>query len=334
MTSMPDQASALRRLARDSAPLRETTPATPSSSHPGQSPRTSHAHTETIRRAPAGSRASVISVTSGKGGVGKSNVAVNLACRFASAGKRVLLIDADLGLANADVLCNVEVPFNLSHVISGRKSVRDIIVRTPAGFDLVGGASGLSRMADLDEAGRRVIFQALTELERSADVVLVDTGAGISTNVLSFCRAADHVLVVTTPEPTAVTDAYAMIKSITSPSSQSAKVASTPTLSDRRISLLVNQVASVTEARAVYERVARVARQFLSMNVLDAGHVIMDEEMTRAVRRRTPLILHAPNSPASRCLAQLALRLEPDMVPDNTRGFFGKLFRRSKGKGN
>src|SRR5687767_7129518 len=155
-------------------------------------------------------RANVIAVTSGKGGVGKSNVAVNLAVTLSAAGKRVVLLDADLGLANADVLCNIDLPHNLSHVIARKKQLHQVMVNAPGGFSLIGGASGLARMADLADADRQRIIDALAELEEKADVILIDTGAGISPSVLAFNRAADHVLVVRMPEPTAFTDAYAV----------------------------------------------------------------------------------------------------------------------------
>ncbi len=182
-------------------------------------------------------RASVIAITSGKGGVGKSNIAVNLAIKFAKAGKDVVLLDADLGLANADVLCNVDLAANLSHVIARKRELRDVLTLAPGGFRLIGGASGLARMADLSDDDRQRLVTALVELEEQTDVILIDTGAGISPNVLSFTRAADQVLVITTPEPTAITDAYAVIKVVSRESN------------DRRISLLVNQVQSSIEGR-------------------------------------------------------------------------------------
>src|SRR5205814_7227981 len=182
--------------------------------------------------AEARARASVIAITSGKGGVGKSNIAVNLAIKLAEAGKHVVLLDADLGLANADVLCNIEVPFNLAHVIGRKKELKEVMVRAPGGFHLIGGASGLARMADLTDFDRQRLVDALGELEQQCDIILIDTGAGISPNVLSFTRAADHVLVVTTPEPTAITDAYAVVKVISRDGCE------------RRLSLLVNQTRS------------------------------------------------------------------------------------------
>ena len=261
-------------------------------------------------------RAHVIAVTSGKGGVGKSNVAVNLAIQFASAGKEVVLLDADLGLANADVLCNVELPFNLAHVIARKKELRDVMVKAPGGFRLIGGASGLARMADLSDADRQRLVDALAGIELEADIMVIDTGAGISPNVLSFTRAADHVLVVTTPEPTAITDAYAVIKVISKDEG------------DRQVSLLVNQVRSPVEARIVHERIAKVARQFLNVSVLDAGYISLDEAVVAAVRRRVPFVLSAPRSPASVCLAHLAVRLEHGVAASlEPSGFFQRMSR-------
>jgi len=252
--------------------------------------------------------------------VGKSNIAVNLAIRCAAAGKRVVLLDADLGLANADVLCNIDLPWNLSHVISRRKTLREVLVRAPGGFHLIGGASGLARMADLSDADRMGLISALGELEEQADVLIIDTGAGISPNVLAFTRAADHVLVVTTPEPTAITDAYAVVKVLSREGGE------------RRMSLLVNQVRSAAEGRGVHERIARVARQFLGVSLLDAGCVFADPAVSTAVRSRRPFVLGNPRCPASCGIAQLAMRLEHGVRHEtDSGGFFnrmGRWFRR------
>lgn len=274
-------------------------------------------------------RASVIAVTSGKGGVGKSNVAVNLAIKLASAGKQVVLLDADLGLANADVLCNVDLPHNLAAVIARRKELSEVMVKAPGGFSLIGGASGLARMADLSDADRQRIVRALAELEERADVILIDTGAGISPNVLSFTRAADHVLVVTTPEPTAITDAYAVIKVLHR--DNGAPAPALPNASDgaeRRVSLLVNQVRTPAEARVVHDRIAKVARQFLGVSVYDGGYVLADEAVGAAVRARVPFVLSNPRSPASHCISQLAMRLEQGVVAASGAGIGDGFFNR------
>ena len=267
----------------------------------------------------AGRRASVIAVTSGKGGVGKSNVAVNLAIQFASAGKAVVLLDADLGLANADVLCNVDLPSNLSHVIARRKELHEVLVEVPGGFKMIGGASGLARMADLSDDDRQRLVDALAELEQNYDVILIDTGAGISPNVLSFTRAADHVLIVTTPEPTAITDAYAVVKVLSRDGGE------------RRVSLLVNQVRTQNEAKVVHGRIAQVAKQFLGVSVLDAGHVVSDEAVPQAVRRRVPFVIGSPRCAAAQCVAQLAMRLQQGVggaaAGDNNAGFFTRMGR-------
>jgi flagellar biosynthesis protein FlhG len=263
-------------------------------------------------------RATVIAVTSGKGGVGKSNIAVNLAIKLATAGKRVVLLDADLGLANADVLCNIDLPSNLSHVISQKRELADVMVDGPGGFKLIGGASGLARMADLTDFDRQRLVSALAELEVRNDIILIDTGAGISPNVLSFTRCADQVLVVTTPEPTAITDAYAVIKVISREPHQ------------RPLSLLVNQVRVQGEGQLVYERIAKVARQFLRVHVMDAGFIPADPEVPASVRRRTPFLLANPRCPASLYISQLAMRLERGVAPNVAvpgGGFFNRMSR-------
>jgi flagellar biosynthesis protein FlhG len=254
-------------------------------------------------------------VTSGKGGVGKSNVYVNLAVKFASRGKEVVLLDADLGLANADVLCNIDLPCNLSHVIARRKTLMEVMVRAPGGFGLIGGASGLARMADLTDYDRQRVVDSLADLEDQTDLILIDTGAGISPNVLSFTRAADHVLVVTTPEPTAITDAYAVIKVLCRDRTH------------KPISLLVNQARTAQEAKVVYERIASVARQFLQVQVLDAGYVSSDPQVPAAVRRRTPFLIASPECAAAQCIGAVASRLEGGIGPSEAGGFFRRMLK-------
>lgn len=264
-------------------------------------------------------RATVIAVTSGKGGVGKSNISVNLAIKLAAAGQRVALLDADLGLANTDVLCNVDLTWNLSHVISRKRELADIMQEVPGGFFLIGGASGLAKMAELTDADRQRVVDAMGELESKFDVILIDTGAGIHANVLAFTRAADHVLIVTTPEPTAITDAYAVAKVIVRDGQE------------RKMSLLVNQAQNADEARSVYERISRVARQFLGVGLFDAGFVYSDTNVPMAVRKRSPFVVSAPRCAASACIGQLADRLQTErparLTAAESGGFFVRMSR-------
>ncbi len=257
--------------------------------------------------------ARVIAVTSGKGGVGKSNVSVNLAARLATMGRRVVLLDADLGMANADVLCDVAVRTNLAHVIAGRKRLAEAMVEGPGGFMLIPGASGLAQMANLSEFERARVVGMLRQLESEYDLMLIDTGAGIGPNVLSFLLAADEILVVTTPEPTAITDAYAVIKSVCR------QREGVP------VNLLVNMARDRDEARRVHERVAAVCRRFLGVSLADAGYVLSDPRVPAAVRRRIPFVLDAPDAPASLCIRQLAHKLDRHAVEPRGGGFLKRV---------
>jgi flagellar biosynthesis protein FlhG len=280
-------------------------------------------HRSVQERAAPSKKARVIAVTSGKGGVGKTNIAVNLSSVFASAGKNVVLLDADMGLANADVLCGLDLPHNLAHVVARRKRLEDVLARAPGGFRLAAGATGLARMADLPQAEHDRLMASLTSLEDEADLLVIDTGAGISPNVLNFTAAADQVLVVTTPEPTAVTDAYATIKVVLR---ERAKRGDS---SADRVALLVNQARNEAEGRQVFERVAKVAAQFLGASIASAGCIPHDAAVTRAVRQRMPFTSGEPGSSASRAVESLAIRLERGVAQSLPRrtGFFGRVAR-------
>jgi len=255
-----------------------------------------------------------IAVTSGKGGVGKSNVALNLAILLAGAGNRAALVDADMGLANLDLLVGVPVRANLWHVVSGKRRLADVIMDLPCGIQFVPGASGLARLADLSEFQRAALLKELATLEGDNDVIVVDTGAGIGPNVLQFAVAADSVLVVTAPEPTAITDGYAVIKLLAQHGYQG------------QVSLLVNLAPDRQEACDTYQRISTVARRFLGVRVLDAGYVLMDARVREAVRRREPFVLAYPRCPASRCMAALAAKLSAGgALQERREGFFRRV---------
>lgn len=250
-------------------------------------------------------RARVLAVTSGKGGVGKSNVAVNLAACLAQLGRRVVLLDADLGTANADILCNLNSISTLAHVVAGRKTLREVMVRAPGDFHLIPGASGLAQMAALSEFERMRLVQQMREIEGDADLLMVDTGAGVSPNVLSFALHSDHQLVVTTPEPTAVADAYAMIKALHRQKQQPLD-----------IRVLVNMASSAEEGRAVFDRIVAVCRRFLSFQPAYAGHVVHDAVVSEAVRRRRPFVIDQPRSDAGACMRAVAHRLDRSAIAE------------------
>jgi len=240
--------------------------------------------------------ARAIAVTSGKGGVGKSNIAVNLAVTLSRLKRKVCLLDADLGLANADLLCNLTPKRTLQHVVTGQCRLTEVMLLAPGGFRLIPGASGVAGMADLTERQRAALLGQLAVLERVADVIVIDCAAGISANVLAFAAAAHTVLVATTTEPTAVTDAYGMVKSLLRQSPEA------------DIRLLVNMVRETDEAEVVYRRMNRVTESFLGRSVGFAGAIPVDPSVSAGVRYRLPFTLLAPDARATRALEAVARR--------------------------
>jgi len=257
-----------------------------------------------------------IAVCSGKGGVGKSNVALNLAILLSGAGHRVALVDADMGMANLDVLLDADIRGDLSHVVAGTKRLEEIVVDLSNGVQFVAGASGLARLANLSEFQRARLAEELTQLESDNDLIVIDCAAGIGPNVLQFASGADSVLVVTTPEPTAITDAYGMIKALSRRGYQG------------NLSVLVNLADNRQEARATYQRLAEVARRFLDIRIFDAGYMSEDPKVRQAVRRRQAFVLAFPRCPASRSIAALVNKLSPGgTLVRQKEGFFRRMVR-------
>ena len=257
-----------------------------------------------------------MAVTSGKGGVGKTNVAANLAVCLAARNKRVLLLDADLSLGNLDLVMDIRSKYNISHVLTGHKSLEEIIQPGPNGLRVICGASGLDRLANIGEAEQHRIIQHLCRLQQQADTIVIDTAAGISNSVTTFCLASDHVLVVTTPEAAAMADGYGIIKVLVRKRYQGP------------ISLLVNMARSTTEGKQTYQRIADVAQKFLHTNIYHAGTLLKDERLCTAVRSRRPVVLAYPRSQISLSLAALAARLNgtrPRAEPDDS--FFRRIAR-------
>lgn len=238
--------------------------------------------------------ARVIAVTSGKGGVGKTTLSINLAIALAAYRRRVIVLDADLGLANVEVLLGLNSLFNLQHVIEGQKSLLDILVKGPGGIEIIPGSSGLAQMADLGPPARQRLLDGLKSLQEQVDFIILDTMAGIGRNAVSFAAAADEVLVVATPEPSAMVDAYAMLKAVHT------------VRHDAVFQLAVNMVSSKQQADAVTKNLAHVAQQYLGCNLLPAGHVVRDPHVTQAIMQSHPFLLQFPESAAAQCLRALA----------------------------
>jgi len=242
-----------------------------------------------------------IAITSGKGGVGKTSLSVSLSIALAQGGSSVTLLDADLGLANINVILGIIPKYNLYHVIKGKKQLKDIVIEVPEGIKIIAGASGFHQLANLEAKQREGFIGAIGELD-SDDYMIIDTGAGVSQNVLSFVMAADEVIVVTTPEPTAITDAYGIIKSI---------AAQSP---DKLIKLIVNRVQSVSEGKRVAQRVINIAGQFLNIKVENLGFIFDDIYVPKSVRNQKPFIVSYPKSKASGCVSIIADRISNKKV--------------------
>ncbi|MCR5699334.1 MAG: MinD/ParA family protein [Treponemataceae bacterium] len=261
----------------------------------------------------------IIAITSGKGGVGKSNIAVNMAIQYAQIGKKVILIDADLGMANVNVLLNVVPSANLLHVIDKGKKMDEIILPTEYGIRFIAGANGFSRIANLEKDELDFFVKEFSALA-DADIIIIDTGAGISNNVLSFVAAADEVYVVTTPEPTAITDAYGMIKII----------ATELPLSELNMKLIVNRVHSADEGKRVSDRIINIAAQFLNYKIEYLGFIYDDPQVSISVVRQKPFIIANPNSNPAKCIKHIVGRIEKTDFDDDEG--FSRFLRKFTGK--
>jgi len=240
----------------------------------------------------------VIAITSGKGGVGKSNIVVNLCVALSRMRRRVFLLDADMGLANVDVLLGIVPRYTLEHVFSGQKELLDIVLDTQAGFKLLPASSGISELSELTHDQQMLLFRGLSALDAEMDYLFIDTGAGISSNVLRFNASAHEIVLIANPEPTSITDVYALMKLL------SVKYHL------RTFSLIANSVLSEDEGLSVYERLNKVATHFLHVDLRYLGPVPLDKAVPKAVRQQRPVLELYPTAPASLALMRIAALLD------------------------
>lgn len=237
----------------------------------------------------------VYCVTSGKGGVGKTNISVNLALVLQELGNKVLLIDADLGLANIDIITGMYPEYDISHILSEGKSIKEVLLHGPLGLTILPGASGLCNLADISMLDLNTLINAFNSIAENFDILIIDTSAGISKNVLNFIRSADEAIVVTTLEPSSITDAYAIIKLIHEDVD--------------KINVIVNRTSNSSDADFTAKKLLRVSSKYLGINIVYLGFLFEDKAVNLSNMDQTPFYLKYPNSRATRCIKSIGSKL-------------------------
>lgn len=270
--------------------------------------------------------ARVLTVTSGKGGVGKSNIAINLGIRFMQMGLKVILFDADFGLANIEVMFGAIPKYNLKDVIEGRKKLNEILTEGPDGIRFISGGSGVEGLANLSRIQLSNLLRGMSELDEMADIIIVDTGAGISDSVLEFVASAGEVLLVTTPEPTSLTDSYSLLKALCNYSGFSKE--------NTEIKVIANKVSSIVEGKNLHTKLNMVTEKFLDLSVGFLGAIPTDDHVTKAVMKQSPLSISYPNAKSAKAIERLAneLMATPKTVKKGLAEIFSMYFNRRKDK--
>jgi flagellar biosynthesis protein FlhG len=236
----------------------------------------------------------VIAITSGKGGVGKTNLSVNLGISLCQLGQRVALLDADMGLANVDILIGMYPEYNLSHVLSGEKTLTDIMLNGPEGLKVIPGASGIQKMSELSALEQAAIVRAFSDIDQDLDVLIVDTAAGISGSVINFARACQEIIVVVCDEPTSLTDAYAFIKLLNRDYGL------------RNFHVLTNMVQTVQQGHLLFQKLTKVTDRYLDVSLQFDGAVPFDEYLRKSVQKQTPVVAAFPRSKAALAIKAIA----------------------------
>ncbi|WP_276929605.1 MinD/ParA family protein [Herbinix luporum] len=243
----------------------------------------------------------VITVTSGKGGVGKSSISVNLALALSRLEKKVLILDADFGLANIEVMLGIRPKYNLADLMFKGKNLPDIITNGPENIGFISGGSGIQELTNLTKDQIIYLINKLVELDQTVDIIIIDTGAGITDSVLQFATASSEILLVTTPEPTSITDAYALLKTLNKKANFSVE--------DTAIRLIANRVTLDEKADDIYEKLKTVASKFLNLNLDYLGYIPLDNTVSKAVIRQQPVISVYPNSSFAKQINSFAMKL-------------------------
>ena len=258
--------------------------------------------------------AKVYTVTSGKGGVGKTNITVNLAIALSELGYRVVMIDADFGLSNIEVLFGVIPDHSLFDVIHNDKSINDILCDGPMGIKFISGGSGVEELMRIDRDNLPKVIANLSILDKEFDIILIDTGAGMSDTVISMALAADEIILVTTPEPTSVTDAYALVKTVVYKDK------------DKVIKIIINKADNPVEAIDVLSKLIKVTGEFLNLKLQKLGYILYDNTVVKSVKQQEPFIIGYPRSQATKSIKDMAESLmggAPGMQPDRNTGMVG-----------
>ncbi|MDR3349665.1 MAG: MinD/ParA family protein [Acidaminococcales bacterium] len=257
--------------------------------------------------------AHVLAIASGKGGVGKSSFAVNLALALANYGKKVLIVDADIGMANIDVMMGLIAKYSLIDIIEGVRSFEEVVVTGPRNIKFLPGGSGIKSLVSLTNLELQRILSQASQFEKAMDFILLDTGAGMGDTVMNFLMAADDILLVATPEPTSLTDAYALIKAY----------AGNDNAGKAALRLVVNRVGSAAESSVVADKLCKVAVKFLSVQLRQIGYIFEDPAVSQSIRSQRPLLLQSPDSPAAGCIAGIARKLILGFEPADKKGRYG-----------